>query len=178
MSLPFNGFKAAQTGLVDMGNISFYDNSGSTPVFNVWELAQYQNSFSEIVLNVTWAQLQANQGSTDTSVIDAAIQQVQAFNAAYGVDIGVKLRVWGGYTAPNWVKEINGAPMTVTGQRAVDPGSYAPHTIGRFWTADYVSAWQSLQGTLATKYDGMSIIRGISQTSGAAATDEPFVPLQ
>ena len=27
MSLPFDGFKAAQTGLVDMGNISFYNNS-------------------------------------------------------------------------------------------------------------------------------------------------------
>jgi hypothetical protein len=28
MSLPFDGFKAAQTGLVDMGNISFYNNAG------------------------------------------------------------------------------------------------------------------------------------------------------
>ncbi len=27
MSLPFDGFKAAQTGLVDMGNISFSDNT-------------------------------------------------------------------------------------------------------------------------------------------------------
>ena len=33
MSLPFDGFKAAQTGLVDMGNISFY-NTGATPIFN------------------------------------------------------------------------------------------------------------------------------------------------
>ena len=40
MSLPFDGFKAAQTGLVDMGNISFYD-TGATPVFNPFELAQY-----------------------------------------------------------------------------------------------------------------------------------------
>ena len=39
MSLPFDGFKAAQTGLVDMGNISFY-NTGATPIFNPFELAQ------------------------------------------------------------------------------------------------------------------------------------------
>src|ERR1700754_1042753 len=178
MSLPFDGFKAAQTGLVDMGNISFYDNSGAIPIFNVWELAQYKDSFSEIVLNVTWAQLQASQGSLDTSFIDNAIQQVNAFNAAYHVDIGIKLRVWGGFTAPTWVKEIGGAPITVTGQNSVDPGSYAAQTIGRFWTADYIGAWQTLQSALAAKYDGMSIIRGMSQTAGAAASDEPFVPLR
>ena len=78
----------------------------------------------------------------------------------------------------DWVKEINGAPITVTGQNAVDPGSYAPQTIGRFWTADYINAWQTLQSALATKYDGMAIIRGMSQTAGAYATDEPFVPLR
>src|ERR1041384_1010322 len=124
MSLPFDGFKAAQTGLVDMGNISFYNNSGAIPIFNVWELAQYKDSFSEIVLNVTWAQLQGvSQNALDTSFIDNAIQQVQDFNNAYHVDIGIKLRVWGGFTAPEWAKEINGAPITVTGQNAVDPGS-------------------------------------------------------
>ena len=66
MSLPFDGFKAAQTGLVDMGNISFYDTYYTTtpptlPVFNPFELAQYATSFSEIVLNVTWAELQPAQ---------------------------------------------------------------------------------------------------------------------
>jgi len=125
MSLPFDGFKAAQTGLVDMGNISFC-NTGATPIFNPFELAQYSTGFSEIVLNVTWAQLQASQNSLDTSFIDSAIQQVNQFNSTYHTDLGIKLRVWGGFTAPNWVKEIGGAPITVTGQNSVDPGSYAP----------------------------------------------------
>ena len=178
MSLPFDGFKAAQTGLVDMGVISFYDTSGAIPVFNVWELAPYKDSFSEIVLNVTWAQLQTSQTSLDTSFIDNAIQQVNAFNATYHVDLGIKLRVWGGFTAPDWAKEINGAPITITGQNGVDPGSYASQTIGRYWTTDYISAWQSLQSALATKYDGTAVIRGISQTAGTSATDEPFVPLR
>lgn len=183
MSLPFDGFKAAQTGLVDMGNISFYNTYYSTtpptlPVFNPFELAQYATSFSEIVLNVTWAQLQASQNTLDTSFIDNAIQQVNQFNGTYHTDLGIKLRVWGGFTAPEWVKEINGAAITVTGQNAVDPSSYAPQTIGRFWSADYINAWQNLQSALATKYDGMAIIRGMSQTAGAYATDEPFVPLR
>lgn len=178
MSLPFDGFKAAQTGLVDMGVISFYDNSGTVPIFNVWELAQYATSFSEIVLNVTWAQLQASSNALDTSFIDAAIQQVTQFNSTYGSDIGIKLRVWGGFTAPAWVQQINGAPITITGQSGVDPSVYSPQTIGRFWTADYVNAWQNLQSQLAAKYDGMAIMRGISQTIGTSATDEPFVPLR
>jgi hypothetical protein len=38
----------------------FYANSGTVPIFNFWELAQYATSFSEIVLSVTWAQLQAS----------------------------------------------------------------------------------------------------------------------
>jgi hypothetical protein len=73
MSLPFDGFKAAQTGLVDMGNISFYDISGTTPAFNVWELAPYKDSLSEIVLNVTWAQLETSEGSYDTSFQQRAV---------------------------------------------------------------------------------------------------------
>ncbi len=44
MSLPFDGFKAAQTGLVDMGNISFYNNTGADARSSiVWELAQYKD---------------------------------------------------------------------------------------------------------------------------------------
>jgi len=183
MSLPFDGFKAAQTGLVDMGNISFYDTYYTTtpptlPVFNPFELAQYATSFSEIVLNVTWAQLETTEGTVDTSFIDNGIQQVNQFNSTYHTDLGIKLRVWGGFTAPNWAKDINGAAITVTGVNAVDPGSYASQTIGRFWSADYINAWENLQSALATKYDGMSIIRGMSQTAGAYASDEPFVPLK
>ena len=64
------------------------------------------------------------------------------------------------------------------GQASVDPNVFTNQTIGRVWTADYVAAWTSFQNALAAAYDGNPVIRGISQTAGAAATDEPFVPLQ
>ncbi len=115
----------------------------------MWELAQYRESFSEIVLNVSWAQLQSSQNALDTSFIDNTIARVNAFNSTYHTNIGIKLRLRGGFAAPTWVKEINGAPITITGQNSVDPGSYEPQTIGRVWTADYVNAWQSLQDALA-----------------------------
>jgi T5SS/PEP-CTERM-associated repeat protein len=181
MSSSGDGYKAAQTGLVDMGDISFYNGAVTptpAPVFNISEIAPYRGSFSELVLNVTWAQLQATEGSLTTTAIDSAISQVIAYNAANSTNVGLKLRVWGGFTAPDWAKNINGPPITVTGQSTVDPSNYGAQTIGRFWTADYIDAWTSLQNTLAALYDSNPVIRGISQTAGAAASDEPFVPLK
>ena len=81
MSSPYDGFKPAQTGLVDMGNISFY-NTGATPIFNLAEVEPYGSSFSELVLNVTWAQLQPTaNGPVVTSAIDSAIAQVTSGKA-------------------------------------------------------------------------------------------------
>ena len=180
MSSSGDGYKPAQTGLVDMGNISFYGNTANPiPTFNIAELAPYQGSFSEVVLNVTWAQMQAAEGGPlTTSAIDSAISQVNSYNAANGTDLGLKLRVWGGFTAPDWAKNIDGAPITVSGQSTVDPRVFTDQTIGRFWTADYIDAWTSFQNALGTRYDSNPVIRGISQTAGAAASDEPFVPLK
>jgi T5SS/PEP-CTERM-associated repeat protein len=180
MSSSGDGDKAAQSGLVDMGDIGFY--SSNTPdlliTFTIADLANYPGSFSEIVLNVTWAQLQsAAGGSLDTAFIDNAISAINAYNAANGTNVGIKLRVWGGYVAPDWAKNIDGPPITITGQHTVDQ-NFTPQTIGRFWTADYIAAWTSLQNQLAATYDNNPVIRGISQTAGASATDEPFVPLK
>jgi hypothetical protein len=180
MSTSGDGGKPAQLGLVDMGDIRFYDDPNYyPPSFNTSDLASYTGSFSEMVLNVAWQQLQPTEGGAlDTSVIDSALAAVNAYNTQNGTNLGIKLRVWGGYTAPDWAKNIDGPPITVTGEAEVDPAVYTPQTIGRFWTADYIDAWTSLQNALAARYDSNPVIRGISQTAGAAATDEPFVPLR
>jgi hypothetical protein len=90
---------------------------------------------------------------------------------------GIKLRVWGGFTAPDWAKSIDGPPITITGQALAVRQVYSPQTIGRFWSADYIDAWTAVQQELAKRYDDKAIIRSISNTAGAAASDEPFVPL-
>jgi T5SS/PEP-CTERM-associated repeat protein len=180
MSASDDGDKAAQSGLVDMGDISFYNHPDTgPPPFTISDLANYPGSFSEIVLNVTWAQLQPVQnGPLDPSaLIASAISAVTAYNAQNGTNVGIKLRVWGGYTAPAWAQNIDGPPITITGPGTID-STNTSQTIGRFWTADYIQAWTSFQNQLAATYDNNPIIRGISQTAGAAATDEPFVPLK
>ena len=45
--------KPAQSGLVDMGDISFYNDPSPSPTFTIADLANFTGSFSEMVLNVT-----------------------------------------------------------------------------------------------------------------------------
>ena len=178
--------KPPQTGLVDMGDITFYNEpSVTSPPFTIDDLqnadgtAIFGDSFSEIVLNVTWAELQPLAGGAiDTSAIDNAISLVCTYNCKNNADLGIKLRVWGGFTAPDWAKSIDGSPLIVTGPGTVDPRITISETIGRFWSADYIAAWTSFQNQLAALYDNKPLIRGISNTAGATATDEPFVPLK
>jgi T5SS/PEP-CTERM-associated repeat protein len=185
MSITGDGGKPAQTGLVDMGNISFYnihpsDIAPGIPSFNLADIASFPpGTFSEMVLNVTWAQLQPNgPGSLDTTAIDTWVAQVANYDLATHANLGIKIRVWGGYTAPTWAMNIDGPPIVVQGEAEVDPTVFTPQPIGRFWTAAYIAAWTSLQNRLAARYDGNPVIFGISQTAGASATDEPFVPLR
>ena len=176
MSTSGDGSKPFQTGLVDMGDIAFYNNPSQAVPFSSLlnaDLGPFPGSFSEIVLNVTWADLQPTQdGPIDpSSLILDAIQAVQAYNRLHDTNLGIKLRVWGGFTAPDWAQNINGPPIAVTDKNG------NPQTIGRFWTADYINAWTSLQNQLATAWDSNPLIRGISNTAGASETDEPFISL-
>ncbi len=176
MSTSGDGSKPFQTGLVDMGDIAFYNNPSQAVPFSSLlnaDLGPFPGSFSEIVLNVTWADLQPTQGGPidPSSLILDAIQAVQAYNRLHDTNLGIKLRVWGGFTAPDWAQNINGPPIAVTDKNG------NPQTIGRFWTADYINAWTSLQNQLATAWDSNPLIRGISNTAGASETDEPFISL-
>ena len=168
--------KPFQTGLVDMGDISFYNNPAAAVAFPTLlngDLGPFPGLFGEIVLNVTWAALQPTPESQldPSSLILSAIQAVQAYNQQHDTNLGIKLRVWGGFTAPDWAKNIDGPPIAVT-----DKDGNA-QTVGRFWTADYINAWTNLQTQLAAAWDGNSLIRGISNTAGASETDEPFISL-
>jgi T5SS/PEP-CTERM-associated repeat protein len=168
-----------------MGFNHFYEDAGVVPTFTLSDLANYTGSVSEMVLNVTWAELEPTSGKFDFDAISSAISAVSAYNTSNGTDLGIKLRVWGGVVAPDWAKNIDGPPIVFSGQATVDPTNYTPRTIGHVWTADYNEAWTELQDELATyvtsggsvTFDGNPIIRGISQTAGATASDEPFVSL-
>src|SRR5215831_418606 len=108
--------KPAQTGLVDMGQNHFYDNPANyPPPFLTSDLASYPGSFSEMVLNVAWQQLQPSPGVLDTAVIEQAINPVSRNRC------GNKLAVGGGYQAPDWAKALHRPPITITRVAFVDP---------------------------------------------------------
>ncbi len=162
-------------GLVDMGQITFYNNPAQfQPVNDLTDLARFPGAFGGTVINVTWAQLQPTQGAPpDTSVIDAALSAISAYNASSSAPLGAKLRVWGGFAAPEWAKGLNGGPLSVVANK--NNAITQSGTIGLWWQPDYLSAWSGLQTQLAAKYDGQPLIREVSISSCASATDEPFI---
>jgi hypothetical protein len=158
--------------LLDMGDISFYGKGSAAPTFDPAEIEPFAGSFGGMVVNVRWDQLQPD-GPTKLAAdnpIDQALRQVAAFNEAHpNAQIGVKLRVYGGFTAPIWAQMIGGPPI------AADIQHGRVGTVGRWWEPEYIAAWRDLQTMLASAYDGNALVREVAVTSCAAATDEPFV---
>lgn len=165
--------KAPLEALADMGDIGFYGKGSAAPTFDPSEIEPFAGSFGGMVVNVRWDQLQPDGPTTIVTgnPIDQALQQVAAFNRKYpNAPIGVKLRVWGGFTAPIWAQMIGGQPIFVDAQDG------RMGTVGRWWEPAYIAAWRDLQTMLASTYDGNALVREVAVTSCAAATDEPFVP--
>ena len=163
-----NGLKPALQGLVSMGDISFRNVDG-VPNNSLTDIYARPGIFGGVVINVSWAQVEPAPGKLDTSQIDRALADVRTYNAKYPTaPLGVLLRVSGANAAPNWVKSLGGAPLTINHR-----GS--PETIGRFWSTQYQDAWTELQKMLAAKYDSEPLIYEVANASCSSQTDEPFV---
>ncbi|WP_238584346.1 hypothetical protein [Legionella gratiana] len=180
-------------GLVNMGDITFYNQQDSIDPpspnnsLDKLTLPNTVQLFGGTVINVTWAQLQPNPPdengiiTLDTTSIDQALSAINAYNQANpNAKIYAKLRVWAGFTAPNWVKNLNGnEPINIVAQKGTitQKGSVA-----HWWEDDYLENWTNFLSALANTtdingytYDAEPLIREISITSCASATDEPFI---
>src|SRR5882724_3606395 len=163
--LPANASRADDVksplhGLVSMGAYRFVGYGGD-PVNTLDKLNAKPGIFGGLVVIASWKQLQPTAQSEigDNNVIDQALAQVRAYNEKNPQKpLGVKLRVWGGFEAPDWAKQLGGAPIeTVHNGR--------PRTLGRFWSGAYRQAWSRFQDQLAAKYDAQPLIREVSITS-------------
>jgi hypothetical protein len=155
-------------GLVSMGAFKF-ESTGTDPVNTLEPLNAKPGIFGGIVILATWRELQraASSGLEENNTIDKALEEVRAYNRRNPQKpLGVKLRVWGGYVAPDWAKEIGGPPIHVNHKK--------PRTLGRFWSPAYRKAWAHLQELLAAKYDNEPLIREVAVTSCMSFTAEPF----
>ena len=141
------------------------DRSGPPPAAYVTSLAGY-------VVNVHWSDLQPTQGGALAAgnAVDQAISEVDALNAAEHTTLGLKIRVFAGIWAPQWVKRLGGSPITVT-----NPQDGAQGTIGRFWTGPFGQAYDQLESLLAAKYDAAPEIREVTISRCTTFYDEPFI---
>ncbi len=154
-------------GLVSMGDTSFVMRQ-TMPDNSLASIMAKPGVFSAVVVNVTWAELQPNATTLDTSALDFALATIQRYNDTHpAAPLGVKLRVWAASSAPGWAKSLGGAPIEIGHQQG-------KISIGRFWSKPYRLAWQALQHALAEKYDGNPLVREVANTSCTSQTDEPL----
>lgn len=134
-------------------------------------LSRFQSTIQAFVVNVNWSDLQPSKDGpiASNNSIDQAIATVRQINTEKHLNLKLRLRVYTGIGAPDWVKNLDGpaiSPFTL-----ISGGS---GSVGRFWTDNYAGAYQDLQTKLAAKYDSVPEIRETDVTMCALDTDEPF----
>jgi len=134
--------------------------------------ASYLSALAGYVVNVHWSQLQPTSGAgiADDNPIDQAISQVRSLNATYHTHLGLKLRIFAGVWAPDWVKSLGGSPIPV-----VNPQGGQTGTVGRFWTDAFGQAYDQLETLLAAKYDQVLEVREVTISRCTTFYDEPFI---
>ena len=156
-----------------MGSLAFHNVEGGEPGFSLTDIMLRPGIFQGIAINVTWNKLEPVQGQLNTTFLDSCLLAIRNYNSANPqTPIAAKLRIWPGYCAPAWAKQLGGAPGTIQQQVG---NTYINRTLGRFWTAPYRAAWKSFLDRLGTRYDAEPLIREICNVSGASVTDEPFI---
>jgi hypothetical protein len=156
-------------GLVSMGAYKFVVR-GTDPVNYMDKLNDKPGIFGGIVLLASWREMQPHPGSDipENNAIDQALEEVRAYNRRNPEKpLAVKLRIWAGYVAPDWAKEIGGPIINVVHKK--------PRTLGRFWSPAYRHAWARFQEKLAARYDREPLIHEVALTSCMSFTAEPFV---
>ncbi|TAJ89950.1 hypothetical protein [Reyranella sp.] len=161
-------------GLISMGAYRFVGYGGD-PVNTLEPLNAKPGIFGGLVVIASWKQLQPTPGAEigPDNVIDRALAEVRAYNERNPQKpLGVKLRVRGGFEAPDWAKQLGGPPIaTIFNEK--------PRTVGRFWSPAYRQAWARLQQQLAARFDWRPLINEVAITSCMSYTAEPFVvPIQ
>jgi hypothetical protein len=135
--------------------------------------SNYTGVVSNFVVAANWSDLQPQPDGpiVRNNAIDRGIAEARAMEAAHkGLIVGIKLRVYAGIDAPDWVKNLGGAPLPV-----FSPQSGVSGTVGRFWTPAFGAAWDQFQSKLAAIYDTVPEIREQVIARCTTVYDEPFV---
>ncbi len=164
-----SGEKAPLNGLLDMGIQTPYQTGQPFPVADPSSLDAYAGDFSGIVVNESWSQLEPSPGVENWAPLDQSLAAVSAWNAAHpATPLGVKLRIFAGYSAPAWVVSQSGPTVTVQTKGGTK-------VLGEWWTTPFRQDWSAFQHALAERYDPNPLVRAVSVSSCSSSTGEPFV---
>jgi len=90
---------------------------GGEPVNTLEPLNAKPGIFGGIVILASWRELQASHtsGLAENNNIDRALAEVRQYNRRNPQKpLAVKLRVWGGFMAPDWAKQLGGSAASLT----------------------------------------------------------------
>ncbi len=162
------GLKPQMSGVIDRQGQPKTSNYYPNPVNGF--VAKNNNANKT---DITWAELQPTRGGeiAANNAIDQAIASVK------GSDVRIKLRIYAGYGAPEWAKNL---PVT-EGQpgpfETCDSDGTALNcgTLGHIWELNYRNAYKDFMAKLAAKYDNVVEISEVAITGCSTAFGEPLL---
>lgn len=161
-------------GLISMGAYKFAPVLGE-PDNSLDTVRRKSGLLQGIVILASWRSLvpTATSGLADNNEIDQGLEAVRKYNQDNPkTPLAVKIRVWGGFWAPDWVMEASGGKVPVVHTNG--QGKSKDRNLGHVWNDAYHKAWAHLQELLAAKYDGDPLVHEVAVTSCMMFTAEPF----
>lgn len=163
-------------GLISMGPYEFVgEKNGAQPKNTLQPLRRFRGIFGGIVVVASWQQLEPTKGKVNVDVIKRMLTLIEAYNQRNpDRPLHVKLRVWAGFMAPKWAKELGGDNRPIHVKHKSGNGITRDRTLGRFWEPEYREAFRQLQRRLAEHFNDHPLIREVAVTQCMSMTSEPF----
>lgn len=123
-----------------------------------------------IVVKVYWQDIQPKENGVlvHPNAIDNALNYVHGMNAKYpGMNLCLKVRLYCGITAPQWLKDKAGT-FTLQG------GAGSAESV-KFWEPACISAYADIQRRLADAYDSVPEILDIVNSGTGTSTAEGMI---
>jgi len=172
--LASDAVKEPLRGLISMGAYRFAPVLGEPD--NSLDTVRSKNGLLQgIVILASWRSLEptATSGLADNNELDQGLAAVRKYNQDNPkAPLAVKIRVWGGFWAPDWVMEDSGGKIAVVHTNG--QGKSKDRTLGHVWDDRYRLHWAHLQELLAAKYDADPLVHEVAVTSCMMFTAEPF----
>jgi hypothetical protein len=115
------------------------------------------------VTYLNWRDLQPRPGRFRLGIISEIVSRARSAGDS------VRLRIFAGRGAPDWVKRRSG---TV---RVYDPVDQMGARVPRWWTRRYMRAYARFQRRLAARFDDNATIRAVTVTGAMTIHGEPFI---